>query len=102
MTLIDDDEPAERLRALATGLTKCGIPVQLRTDSDNRLYVRASHPEMPLSTDVYCMKDETGSWIFHSEWGSAVALADDVVSAIGYVVNLLRVPHRGSDVTIDH
>jgi hypothetical protein len=87
-----DEELAEHLRALAAGLTKCGIPVQLRTDSDRRPYVRASHPEMPLSTDVYCMKDESGSWSFHSEWGSAIALAEDLVSAIGYIVKLLRIP----------
>jgi hypothetical protein len=84
------DEVAEYLRALATCLTKSGIPVQLRADADHRPYVRASHPEMPVSTDVYCVRDEGGSCFFHSEWGRPIAPADDPAMAIGYVLRLLR------------
>jgi hypothetical protein len=91
VTTTPDDEPAEYLRALATGLTKCGIPVQLRTDADQRPYLRASHSSMPLSTDVYCIGDDDGTWCFHSEWGSRIAPADDRISAIGYLIRLLHV-----------
>lgn len=92
MTTTPDDEPAEYLRALATGLTKCGIPVQLRTDADQRRYLRASHPSMPLSTDVYCVGDGIGTWCFCSEWGSPIAPADDQISTIGYLIKLLHNP----------
>jgi hypothetical protein len=92
VTTTPDDEPAEYLRALATGLTKCGIPVQLRTDTDQRCYLRASHPSMPLSTDVYCVGDDSGTWFFHSEWGRLIAPADDQISTIGYLVRLLNIP----------
>lgn len=92
MTSVPSNEPAEHLRALAAGLTKCGFPVQLRADADRRPYVRASHPAMPLSTDVYCVSDEDGSCSFRSEWETVIASADDLVSAIGYVVRLLRTP----------
>lgn len=84
------DKAAEYLRALATCLTKSGIPVQLRADVDHRLYVRASHPEMPVSTDLYCVREEDGSCFFHSEWGRPIASADDPASAIEYVLRLLR------------
>jgi hypothetical protein len=87
----EPDEPAAYLRVLAVGLTKCGIPVQLRTDADHRPYVRASHPKIPLSTDVYCVRDESEPCTFRSEWGSVIASADDPVAAIGYVIRLLRV-----------
>jgi hypothetical protein len=87
-----DDEPAFHLRALAAGLTKCGIPVQLRNDADHGPYLRASHPSIPLSTDVYCWRTVSGSWSFHSEWSSEIAPTDDQVSAVGYVVSLLRIP----------
>jgi hypothetical protein len=60
VTLTHDDEPAAYLRSLAVGLAKCGIPVQHRADADRRPYVRASHPEIPLSTDVYCVRDDGG------------------------------------------
>jgi hypothetical protein len=91
VTTTPDDEPAEHLRALAVGLTKCGIPVQLRTDADQRPYLRASHPSMPLSTDVYCVGTDSGTWCFYSEWGSLIGRADDQVCAVGYVVRLLYV-----------
>lgn len=86
----DPDESAAYLRALAAGLTKCGIPVQLRTDADRRPYVRASHPKIPLSTDVYCIREERGSCTFRSEWDSEIASATDPVAAIGYVIKLLH------------
>jgi hypothetical protein len=92
MSLGRDEEPEQYLRALATGLGKCGIPVQIRSDSDKLPYVRASHPTVPLSTDVYCVREENGSWGFRSEWGSVIAPAEDAVSAIEYVVTLLRPP----------
>jgi hypothetical protein len=92
VTATPNHEPAEYLRTLASGLTKCGIPVQLRTDGDHRPYLRASHPSIPLGTDVYCVGDDSGTWCFHSEWGSPIAPADDQVSAIGYLVRLLRIP----------
>jgi hypothetical protein len=92
VTTAPSDELADYLRALAAGLTKCGIPVQLRTDADHRSYLRASHPAMPLSTDVYCVRADSGPWSFLSEWGSVIASADDQVSAIGYVVRLLQLP----------
>jgi hypothetical protein len=92
VTTTPDDDPAEHLRALAVGLTKCGIPVQLRTDADQRPYLRASHPSMPLSSDVYCVADDGGTWCFQSEWGSPIAPADDRISAIGYLIRLLQEP----------
>lgn len=91
MTSTYDDGPAAYLWALAAGLTKCGIPVQFRTDADRRPYVRASHPKIPLSTDLYCVWDENGPCTFRSEWGSVIASADDPVAAIGYVIRLLRI-----------
>jgi hypothetical protein len=94
MTATPVDEPAEHIRALAVGLAKCGIPVQLRRDADQRLYLRASHASIPLSTDVYCVRADSGTWSFHSEWGSVIAPADDQVSAIGYIFRLLQLPAR--------
>jgi hypothetical protein len=90
MNLSRPEAPEPYLRILAAGLSKCGIPVQLRNDSDERPYVRASHATVPLSTDVYCVRDEGGSWCFHSEWGSVISPAEDTVTAIEYVVRLLR------------
>lgn len=92
-----DDEPKLRLRALAAGLTKCGIPVQLRTDADHQPYLRASHPSIPLSTDVYCRITSIGSWSFHSEWSNEIAPADDLVSTIAWVIRLLRIPSDKPD-----
>jgi hypothetical protein len=89
-----DDEPEAHLRALAGGLAKCGIPIQLRSDADRRPYLRASHPSIPMSTDVYCVRIEGGTWSIRSEWGSVIAPADDQVSAIGYIVRLLHIPPR--------
>jgi hypothetical protein len=91
VTANPDDESAEHLRVLAAGLIKCGVPVQFRADADRRPYLRASHPGVPLSTDVYCVSDETGFCSYRSEWGRTIARADDPVSAIGYVVRLLRI-----------
>jgi hypothetical protein len=91
VTANPDDESAEYLRVLAAGLIKCGVPVEFRADADRRTYLRASHPSMPLSTDVYCVSDEAGSCSYRSEWGSRIARADDPVSAMGYVVGLLRI-----------
>jgi hypothetical protein len=44
----------------------CGIPIQRRTDADCQPYLRASHPAMPLCTDVYCVRADTGTLVFHS------------------------------------
>jgi hypothetical protein len=41
MTGID---PLPYLRALADGLGKCGVPVQIRQGEQRAPYVRASHP----------------------------------------------------------
>jgi len=73
-------------------LGKCGIPVQVRRDGDQHPYARASHPKTPLSTDVYCVREEGGAWCFRSEWGSVIGPADDVLTVIDYVVSVLRVP----------
>lgn len=90
MNARDGDDPAAYLRALAAGLGKCGIPTQIRQDRSGGAYVRASHPAMPLSTDVYCDRRPDGTWSLRSEWGGHISAANDLVTAIGYVVTLLR------------
>ncbi|GLY76799.1 hypothetical protein Airi01_050660 [Actinoallomurus iriomotensis] len=67
-------------------------PVQLRTDADQRPYLRAFHPSMPISTDVYWVRANAGTWFFHSKWGSVLASGDHQVSVIGYIVGLLQPP----------
>jgi hypothetical protein len=88
MTGID---PVPNLRALADGLGKCGIPVQIRQDGERPPYARASHPRIPLGTDVHYVRQDDGVYYFTSEWGTVIGPADDLATVIGYVVKLLRI-----------
>lgn len=83
-------DPVSYLRELAVGLGKCGIPVQLRRDAEQSPYLRASRPDAPLGTDLYCVRYDDGACYLRSEWGTMISPADDLVTAIGYVVKLLR------------
>jgi protein involved in temperature-dependent protein secretion len=73
---------------LAEALGKGGIPSRLRADEDGRRCVRASHPRLPLSTELYAEWTDGQFW-WLSEWGTRVCPADEVVSAVEYVWRLL-------------
>jgi hypothetical protein len=78
----------DHLRALADALEKAGIPVRVGRDGEGRAFVRASHPQVPIGTDVYLAWIDGNAW-FLSEWATAICPAEEVVVAVEYVVKLL-------------
>ncbi|WP_344596688.1 hypothetical protein [Actinomadura vinacea] len=85
---MSDGDGVERLEELAEALGKLGVPARLRAADDGRTCLRASHPQVPLSTDVHVRSFEAGA-CFLSEWETIICPAANTAEAVAYIARLL-------------